>query len=72
MEDAVAGPRHQCPAVEVHAADGLGRPVRVSAEQGVVVGRAQKADDAQLLHELVDQFLRAGFVQRALAESRSM
>ena len=68
MQHAVAGPGDQRSPVEVHAAEALGRPVRIAAEQRIVVRRAQEADDAQLLHELVDQLLRPGLVQAALAQ----
>ena len=54
--------------VEAHAADAFGRPVRVAAEQRVVIGRAQETHNAQLLHQLVPQFLGARFVQDALAQ----
>ena len=72
MQHAEAGARDQRPSVQIHAADAFGRPVRVAAEQRVVFGRAQEPDDAQLLHELVDQLLRAGLVQRALRMSRAI
>ncbi len=72
VQHAEAGARHERPAVEVHAADAFGRPVRIAAEQGVVFGRAQEADDAQLLHELVDQLLGAGLVEPPSSMSRSM
>ena len=60
MQHAVAALGHQRLAAEAHAADAFGRPVRVAAEQRVVFRRAQEADDAQLLDELVPQFLGAG------------
>ena len=68
MQHAVAGARHQRPAVEVHAADAFGRPVRIAAEQRVVLRRAQEAHDAKLLHQLVDQLLGAGLVELALGD----
>ena len=73
VQHAVAAPGHQRAAVEVHAADAFGRPVGVAAEQRIVVRRAQEADDAQLLHQLVDQLLRAGLRPARLpCRSRSM
>jgi hypothetical protein len=66
VQHAVAGARHQRPAVEVHAADAFGRPVRVAAEQRVVLRRAEEAHDAQLLDQLVDQLLRPALVELAL------
>ena len=59
------------PAVEVHAADALGRPVRVPAEQRVILRRAQEAHDPKLLHQLVDQLLGARLGQLPSVMSRS-
>ena len=40
-----------------HAADGFRHPGGVSGEQVIVIRRADETDDAQLHHELVDDFL---------------
>ena len=45
------------PPIEADTADRLGDPGRVPAEEGVVGGGAQEADDAQLHDEVVDQLL---------------
>ena len=68
MQHAVAALRHQRPSIEVHAADALGRPIGVAAEQSVVVGCAQEAHDAKLLNELIPKLLGAGLVQRAFLQ----
>ena len=68
MQHAVAALGHQRLSVEIHAADAFGRPVRVAAEQGIVVGRTQEAHDAELLDELVPQLLGAGLIQHAILE----
>ena len=68
MQHAVAALGHQRASVEIHAADAFGRPVGIAAEQRVVVGRAKEADDAQLLHQLVPEFLRAGLVEHAFLQ----
>ncbi len=65
MQHAEAGARDQGTAIQVHAADAFGGPVRVAREQGVVIGRAQKAHDAQLLNELVDELLGPCLVESA-------
>ena len=67
VQHAVAALGHQRVAVQIHAADAFGCPIRIAAEQRVVFGRAKEADDAELLDELIPQFLRARFVERALA-----
>ena len=60
--------RDEGASVERHAADALRRPVGIAREQRIVVGCAHEADDAQLDHELVHEFLRFGFAQRLLGE----
>ena len=65
MQHAEARPRHQRPAVEIHAADAFRRPIGVAREQRVIVRRAQEAHDAELLDELVDEFLGACLVESA-------
>jgi hypothetical protein len=63
VQHPVAALRHERTPVEIHAADTFGRPVGVTAEQRVVVRRTKEANDAQLLHQLVPQFLGARLVQ---------
>ena len=53
-------------AVLAGAAERLGDPHRVAAEELVVLRRAQVARHAQLQDEIVDDFLRAALVERAL------
>ena len=65
MQHAIAALGYQRTAIEIHAADTFGRPIGITAEQRIVFGRAEEPDNAQLLHQLVPQFLRAGFVQGA-------
>ena len=50
--------RHERPPVLAHAADGFRHPGRIAGEQRVVFRRTDEADDAQLHHELVDDFLQ--------------
>ena len=59
---------HQRLAVDAHAADGLGHPGGVAAEQLVVLRRAQVAHQPQLDDELVHQLLGAGLVQQAVVQ----
>src|SRR6185295_17775808 len=47
------------------AADTLGRPIGISAEQRVVVGRAQETNDTKLLNQLIPEFLSSAFVENA-------
>ena len=54
------------PPVDAHAADGFRHPGGVPGEQVVVVRRADEADDAQLHHELVNDFLHSLFRDEAL------
>ncbi len=54
VQHAVAGARYQRPSVHVHSADAFSRPVRVTAEQRIIIRRAQEAHNAQFLHKLVD------------------
>jgi len=42
-----------------------GRPVGVAAEQRIIIRGAQEADNAKLLHQLIPEFLRAAFVEKA-------
>ena len=55
---------HKGLAVDAHAADGLGHPGRVAAEQLVILRGAQVAHQTQLDDELIDEFLRAGLIQQ--------
>ena len=68
VQHAIAALGHERPPVEVHAADAFSRPVRVAAEQRIVVRRAQEAHDPELLNELVPQLLCAGLIQRAFTQ----
>ena len=56
------------PAVQALPADAFGDPHRVAAEQLVVFGCAQVPRHTQLQHEVVHQFLRAAFGQRAVSQ----
>ena len=66
IAESVAG--HQGAAVDAHAAQRLGDPGGITAEQLIVFRGAQVAHQPQLDDELVDQLLRAGFVQRAVVQ----
>ena len=68
VQDAEARARDERAPVERHAADDFGGPVGIAGKERVVGRRAQEADDAQLDHELVDEFLRFVFGQRFLRE----
>ena len=68
VQHAVAALGHERASAQVNAADALGRPVRVAAEQRVVVGSAQKADDPEFLNELIPQLLCAGLVERSFTQ----
>ena len=59
VQHAIAALGHQRAAVEIHAADAFGRPVGITAEQRIIIRRAQEPDDAKLLHQLVPKLLRA-------------
>ena len=63
VEHAIAALGHQCSAVQIHAAHAFGRPVGVTTEQRIIIGGAQEADDAELLHQLIQESLRAAFVE---------
>src|SRR6187551_2593946 len=64
MQHSVAALCYERLAVQIHATDAFGRPIWVTAEQRIVVGRSQKPHDAEFLYELIPQFLGAGFIQR--------
>ena len=66
VAEGVAG--HQSAAVDAHAAQRLGDPGGIAAEQLIVFRGAQVAHQPQLDDELVDQFLSAGLVQRAVVQ----
>ena len=66
IAESVAG--HQSAAVDAHAAQRFSDPGGIAAEQLVVLRGAQVAHQPQLDDELVDQLLRAGFVQRAVVQ----
>ena len=66
IAESVAG--HQGAAVDAHAAQRLGDPGGIAAEQLIVFRGAQVAHQPQLDDELVDQFLSAGLVQRAVVQ----
>ena len=68
VQHAVAALGHQRASVQIHAADAFGRPIGIAAEQRVVIGRAQEADDPELLHQLVPKLLRARFVERTFLQ----
>ena len=55
-------------AVDAHAADGLGDPLRVAGEQLVVLGGAGELDHAELHDEVVDDLLRLGLGDDAVSE----
>jgi hypothetical protein len=57
MEVAEAHLRDHAAAVDAHAADGLGDPLRVSGEQVVVLGGARELHHAELHDEVVDELL---------------
>ena len=67
VQHAVAAPGHQAVPVQIHAADTLGRPVRIAAEQRIVFRRAQEADDAEFLDKLIPKLLRSRFIKAAFA-----
>ena len=68
VQYAVAALRNQRAAVQVHAANAFGSPVRIAAEQCVVLGCAKKADDTKLLHKLVPELLSPRFVEFAFLQ----
>ena len=59
---------HERTAVLADAAERLGDPHRIAAEELVVLRGAQVAGHAQLHHEVVHDFLRSGFVENTLAQ----
>ena len=68
VQHAIAALGHQRASVQIHAADAFGRPVGIAAEQRVIIGRAEEADDAELLHQLVPELLRPRFVENAVLQ----
>ena len=64
VQKAERGAGDQALAVEVHAADAFGRPIRIAGKQRVIIGSAQKPHDPQLDDQLIDQFLRTALRQR--------
>ena len=66
VQVAVAHLGNERTAVDTHAADGLGDPLRVAGEQGLVLGGTGKLDHAELhdevIHELLDLLLGEGTV----------
>ena len=66
VQHAIAALGHQRAPVQIHTADALCRPITVSAEQRVVIGRSQKADYAKLLDQLIPELLSLAFVQNSL------
>ena len=68
VQHPIAAFGHQCAPIQIHAADALGCPVGIAAEQRIIFGRAEEADDAQLLHQLVPELLRPRFVQNAVLQ----
>ena len=68
LQVAEARARDERAAVLADAAERLGDPGRVAAEQLVVLGRAQEAHGAQLHDEVVDQLLRVLLVEHAGGE----
>ena len=68
VEDAVAGFRHHRAAVHAHTADRFGHPNGVAGEERVVFGSAEEAHNAELHHELVNEFLCFHFRELTGAE----
>ena len=66
VAEAVAG--HQGAAVNAHAAQGLGDPGGIAAEQLVVLGGTQVTHQAQLDDELVNELLGPLLVQQATVQ----
>jgi len=52
--------RYHRPTVVSHAANRLGHPGRIAREKFIVFRRTQKANDAKLNHEIVDDLLSLG------------
>ena len=65
LKKAKARFRYQRPAVVSHAANRLGDPSRIAGEKVIVFRRAQKANDAQLDHEIIDDLLGLRLGDRA-------
>ena len=58
----------QGPAVDAHAADGLGNPGGVAAEQGVVLGGTGELDQTQLHDEVVHHLLNFALGEGAVGQ----
>ena len=58
----------QRPAVDAHAADGLGNPGGVAAEQGVVLGGTGELDQTQLHDEVVHHLLNLALGEGAVCQ----
>ena len=58
VEHAEAGLCHEGASVYAHTAFGCGHPYRVAGEEVVVLRSPEEADDAELDHHLVNEFLR--------------
>ena len=72
VQHAIAALGHQRASIQIHAADAFGRPIGIAAEQRVIVRRAQEADDAELLHQLVPKLLRPASSRTPSFRSRSI
>ena len=68
VQVAVAHLCHQVAAVDGHAADGLGDPLRIAGEELVVFRRAGKLHHAQLHDEVVDHLLDFLLGEQAAAQ----
>ena len=68
MQHPIAAFGHQGAPIQIHAADAFGCPVRIAAEQRIIVGRTEEADDTQLLDQLIPELLRPRFIQNALLQ----
>ena len=68
VQHPIAALRHQGAPIQIHAADALGGPVGIAAEQRIIVGRTEEADDTELLHQLIPELLRPRFVQNAVLQ----
>ena len=65
VQHPIAALGHQRASIQIHSADAFGCPIGIAAEQRIIVGRTEEADDAELLHQLVPELLRPRLVQNA-------